>query len=679
MTRTLRNERGIALVLVLLIAVAVTALAMGGILLASTGSLTSKYHYKELALQGSADGGAELARDSLNRNSTLLPDSGFVTIQASGVVLDANGAIIPGFTRSVYAGRTGGRTGGSATSGQYGSNYASALSVIQDTRGAVAVRRYLLAEESWSRFAYAMNRWSNSSVTFACGEIAAGPVHSNASIYISCGGSPKTLFMGPVSTVGSISGKSGANFMAGYSEGVQPVKWPAATDLARLRTYAQDAGADYDIDAAPSAVTSFSPTTRIEFVTVDLNANGIIDQNEGFFKVFRTDSAITEKREYVTAKRWPTLPNPVPAGVTLATDPNLLSKNCGNIGPIGGVTTFRTAYQVYYHPDPGIPDSTTVAGRTARADSVQRLLTRAGHRCYLGGDPRLFSALTADTITPDSTLTYAGPTDFVPSPNGVGMRGKWLVRSPGLPVPAQLALIRPGDQQYFIPLQSNVNFKGVIYVRGPVAISGRLRGRVTVAASGAISLADDLLYTTTPGVDCTETGDVLGVTTPEVVPIADNNVNNPFQVGPVPLNVPVGAAARLQGPVGLFDDSPDSENYHMFIFTLKQFYGENVWSNPSTYNPGASLAGERCPAQPIAKSGCVRVSGGIIQDDVGAPTFSGSSGWAEQHTYDKCGVSSPPPYFPTTGRYLQNRVYEIDPVWLNKIGVAAFFRELQSR
>ena len=84
MSRTLRNERGMALVLVLLIAIAVTALAMGGIVMTGAGSLTSKFHYKELALQASADGGAELARDSLNRNSALLPDSGFVTIQSSG-------------------------------------------------------------------------------------------------------------------------------------------------------------------------------------------------------------------------------------------------------------------------------------------------------------------------------------------------------------------------------------------------------------------------------------------------------------------------------------------------------------------------------------------------------------------------------------------------------------------
>ncbi len=664
MSRTLRNERGMALVLVLLIAIAVTALAMGGIVMTSAGSLTSKFHYKELALQASADGGAELARDSLNRNSALLPDSGFVTIQSSAAVLDASGAVIPGFTRSVYAGRTGGRTGGSATSGQYGSNYASALSVIQDTRGAVAVRRFLLSEESWSRFAYAMNRWSNSNVTFACGEIAAGPVHSNQSIYINCSGTPKTLFMGPVTVVGSISGKTGANFQAGYSEGVQPVKWPAASDLARLRTYAQDAGTDYDIDGTLTAVTSFTPTTRIEFITLDLNANGLIDPHEGFFKVFRADSNLAGMdtvRTYVTAKRWP---DAFGGGAATAADPNMVSKNCGAVTQINGVglNQFFTASRVY---------AGTAGGTAVKVAAVRTLLTSPSRRCYLGGDPRLFGQATEAGLTPDSMATWYGPTDPIASPNGVGMRGRWLIRSGGTPVPAQLAVLRPLDQQYFIPLQSNVNFKGLIYVRGPVAISGRLRGRVTVAASGTISLADDLLYTTTPGVDCTETGDVLGVTTPEVVPIADNNVQNPFQVGPV--------GAWAGGSVGLFDDSPASENYHMFIFTLKQFYGENVYSNPGTYDPGASLPGEQCPAQTVAKSGCVRVSGGIIQDDVGAPTFSNSSGWAEQHTYDKCGVSSPPPYFPTTGRYLQNRVYEIDPVWLNKIGIAAFFRQLQSR
>ncbi len=51
-------------------------------------------------------------------------------------------------------------------------------------------------------------------------------------------------------------------------------------------------------------------------------------------------------------------------------------------------------------------------------------------------------------------------------------------------------------------------------------------------------------------------------------------------------------------------------------------------------------------------------------------TFTGNSGWAEQDTWDNCGVRNPPPFYPTTGRYSKNRYYEIDPVGFN---VAAWF------
>ncbi len=142
----------------------------------------------------------------------------------------------------------------------------------------------------------------------------------------------------------------------------------------------------------------------------------------------------------------------------------------------------------------------------------------------------------------------------------IQMKGSWLKRSATVPVPAALAIIRPGDQQYFIPLQSNVNYKGVIYVRGPVAVSGRLRGRTTIAATGRIMLADDLRYSISPGTDCTETGDMLGITTPEDVLIEDNNVQVQFNVNNV--------------ATGLFDDTSDNDFYDMFILTLKELWAK---------------------------------------------------------------------------------------------------------
>ena len=41
------------------------------------------------------------------------------------------------------------------------------------------------------------------------------------------------------------------------------------------------------------------------------------------------------------------------------------------------------------------------------------------------------------------------------------------------------------------------------------------------------------------------------------------------------------------------------------------------------------------------------------------------TGFVKRYSYDKCAVASPPPYFPTTGRFQDNRYYELDPVQLN--------------
>jgi hypothetical protein len=82
----------------------------------------------------------------------------------------------------------------------------------------------------------------------------------------------------------------------------------------------------------------------------------------------------------------------------------------------------------------------------------------------------------------------------------------------------------------------NPNFSGVVYVNGSVGISGVVRGQVTVAASGNVVLADDLIYVTAPGSvpDCNQNGavwaDILGVLTAQFFVIGDNNVNPPFPV-----------------------------------------------------------------------------------------------------------------------------------------------------
>ena len=61
----------------------------------------------------------------------------------------------------------------------------------------------------------------------------------------------------------------------------------------------------------------------------------------------------------------------------------------------------------------------------------------------------------------------------------------------------------------------------------------------------------------------------------------------------------------------------------------------------------------------------------VIQDTRGAvgTSTSGASpnvtGFVKRYSYDRCAVMNPPPYFPTTGRFQDNRYYELDPVNLN--------------
>jgi hypothetical protein len=666
-----RDERGVALMFALLVAFFVAALALASIYVGSNSLLVSRFHATEAGLHGTADGGLELARDALNRRDSTLPDTGFITVLLNDSVMDAQGQRVPGFTRSVYVGRSGGRAGGVGSAGQFGNNLASAVSIIRNPRGAVAARRLLLTQESWSKFAVAVNDWTNAGIAYGCGESIQGPFHSNTRMVLQGGcSSPRTLFSGPVSVVNSITNQGSGNYTAGVTIGAAPVTWPTPADLGRLRSFAQEADAvngDYDLLGDPDSLTR-APNVRIDFVPIDVNGDGTVQWDEGYMRVFRgnagspavTPAPLDTIRAYVSARRWPRRPTTTAAPAfgfanygAGDQDHNLLSPNCGRV--VNGV--FRTAADSFaLH---------TSATFTTRQTAIRGLLNSAvgSPRCYLGGDPRLFPQITGDTLTPDSTAMaaegwYRDAGNVITNGRAYG---RWIRKRVA---PAGAIVARRADAPLLIPLGNNLDFRGIVYVRGSVAISGRLRGRVTVAATGNIMLGDDLTYVTPAGTDCTETGDILGVFSTQSVLIQDNNVQTPFQTASVMR--------------GLYDDTPSSENYNMFILALQDWAGDNPgW--PSFSGPNeTNLAGESCGGAP---RGCARVTGGITQGFVRNVTYTGGfrAGWAEAHAYDRCGAISPPPYWPTTGRYSPNRYYELDPVWLNQMTVGELFRRLRSQ
>ncbi|MBA3346426.1 MAG: hypothetical protein H0T44_14210 [Gemmatimonadales bacterium] len=466
-----------ALILTLLLAMMVAGIAVGMILMTGNGTLISKFHATEVVMEAAADGGIEQARDTLNGTLGIVPPTGgFDTLELNAPVRDASGNLVPGFTRSVYAGRSGN------ISGQFGS-YASVISVIQNPRGAVVVRRGELAQESFAKFAR-FDNLTNSSIRFASGIQVWGPLHTNQTLYVDNGGGAPT-FHGPVTTAATISVASEGIFEKGYKENVAAIPMPTPAALATLSAYATAGGTWLTGGAVGNTV--FNPNTRIEFVPVDINLDGdFSDENEGFFRVFRATGTTVQHLAYVSGRRWPT----VPVGTTASYDPNMVSANCGGVwtaaeGALGAdVGRWRTAEFVY--ATRGGPTGSAANKRSA----AQAVLGALSRRCYLGGDLRLYPGY----------YTTPAPASFFQVSDAYGAWQPWPGWAGGANASVAGGRLQDGrtvgnamaTHLWPATREFNLNFKGVIYVDGSVAISGQLRGRVTVAATGNIMLADDL-------------------------------------------------------------------------------------------------------------------------------------------------------------------------------------------
>ncbi|MEK9501561.1 hypothetical protein [Gaopeijia maritima] len=423
-----------------------------------------------------------------------------------------------------------------------------------------------------------------SNISFGGGDQIFGPVHTNDYLKIYSSGA---TFHGETRTAKTVSGASYGTFKKGYEEHVSEIAMPETAELAKLQTQAS-AGSMSFVGGQSGAYGE--STFRIEFVAVDMNLDGDTnDENEGFIRVYSGG-------DY----RWVTAEIPS-AGMDD-------SPNCGDYH--SGV--FRSALD---HPNSG--------------HDWGDALTSSSRRCYLGGDPEL----TGGVFTPVSP----------------GGRGEWQ-RWNGPVSPTLVARVGATEAQYLHPINRPLNpaFKGVIYVDGKVAISGTLRGRVTLAATEQIIIADDVVYSVDPGTGTCE--DILGMFSGEDVIVADNTINAPQRPAS-------GWGYRT------YDDTRD-EFIHGVVLALNIFTVEN-------YSSGSGSA-EDCESTNWGR-GCLYLTGGIIQRTRGAVGTSGGTGNLKRYSYDTCGATDPPPYFPTTGHFSRAQIYNVDPVGFN---VADYFAQL---
>jgi hypothetical protein len=640
-----RPRRGVALVFVLVFVIAMAALAMSSIFMASNANLLAKSYDRERDLKYAAEAALAIGKSRVNSDPGVLvmrPGQIDSTIMSGVTLTGANGQPLAGIIVNVYVGPSG------STSGQFG-RFSSIIAEARDTRGNGYIRRLELTQESFAKFAYWSNSESNGSTTifFNNGDVLFGPVWSNDTISIGSGGAS---FRDEVGTVFFVAGANYGTFSKGYKQYQKPIVLPSITALNNLTTISATSGWNF-ASVATASQNENSVRDRIEFLAVDLaNTGDSLALNDGLFRIFTANSDLALRGDY------PPGSPPSVGSVQLCGDWHF-TRDTTNANPASGALRFYPAtvhdsLWFFNQVKQGYQDqgnSASTADNLAKADTaatLTQILTKPNARCYLAGDSHLVAVERRTTfIDPHTATNYKigvirkGGTDTTFTP--VGANGSWKV-NPAAPATIVNAR-RSWDAPYLFPIDRlyNANAKGVIHFGGNVGVSGTLNGRITLYATGSLVLLDDIRYANDPVKGVCR--DILGMISGKDIVIADNALNTP---------------QKLTSSTTNFTNLDDTKDFtiHGVMMALGSSFRVQNYNN--TNGPNAT---NNCAPSTINGRGCIYLSGGIIQQARGPVGQSSGEGFAKRYSYDKCAVVNPPPYFPTTGRFLENRYLELDP------------------
>lgn len=633
-----RNERGIALPTVMLLSFAIATIAFTGAIWILNAQLIQKSGARASILNDVAVARLEEGRSRLATSPSVYPATGYVTLDTNAVVRDAAGTILPGLREWTYAGPNG------VTSGQYGV-FGTIISVVQDSFGNKVVRRLQVEQESFAKYAYFTTVEGN--IVFANNDQIRGPVHSNDLIKIDASGA--TFFDQVTTAQSSIQGQSNGTFQGPPpKKNVPVIPLPTTQAFSSLQTRASAAGMSFAGNT--NGNSSGEASLRIEFVALDLNGDlDSTDKDEGFVRIYQDNT----RPWYVTAH----LPNVNPINADIRRSPNCGAPYALTAAPPAPKTGNPVAawntvpVSVVFRTDSAInPAPYTQATRdAANALMGGTNLANLQSRCYLGGDPRLYQQ-----VWPDVTFDGAAWNAARGAWTAAGVPG-WIPRAAGIGVPTVNAFTSRPDAAYLWPISREYNklWQGVIYVSGRVAVSGVISGRVTLASPENIIVADDIRMAVDPGsAEASSCTNILGLFSGDSVLVANNTLNTPQQI-------------NSTGTYRTYDQTME-EDIHAVVLALDIFGAEQYDQGPSdAQDCGTSNSGR----------GCLALTGGIIQNTRGAVGLTSGQGYIKRYTYYPCAASDPPPYFPTTGRFARNRVYEIDP---RGFDVAAWFAREQN-
>ena len=734
------TRRGSALVLVLIMTLSLAGLAISAIYLSSSAGLLTRYYDKERDYRYAAEAALALGKSQVNQNATLnLPEDTAKIMISGGSLMDATNAAIPKIKVNLYGAFTG------DTVGRFG-QFVTLLSQAYDSGGTRHVRRLDLTAESFSRFAMFTNTFA-SGLSYGTGEFVRGRAHSNQGWYSS--GSPGPQYGDTVTAVGSVTGTATYAFAPGYYGSRPTVAFPTVAKLAALKTYALNANLQFTPQTASSAAATFQGgmdlsgrdppasggnavrSTRVRFKPVDVNNDGVIQEEEGMMEVFDAAAGIDTGSMRVD----------LPTSSTSLYNNVVAMNQCGLLVQIGTrnqffpTTRFQEAWvralvltgkrvvggSSYVATDlTGLNDWSTAAKQQANVARILGFGT-GNSRCFPPGSPYLMlteryvtnAALTCTVNTTVGATTYAWGAVFacpaakqyggqdstftatvtrcavnvtaagVPTIAGLCAGGQvalgsWLTYGgTQVPTTASTPLFQAVEKPYLWPLYRpyNLNAKGVINaLTGPVYLSDTLRGNITFYQSDStkdVVLIDDLVYDQSPNNTTSLCRNFLGIISARHIIQANNGLNRPRSDGNgvirwfgFPDYVLHAVTMSLTGTVGIEDG----------------FSGGSPGGPNTVTNAGAGTLPTYCGAGNNTSGGCINQTGGVIEQYISV-TFSGSNGLRENRTVDPCQLTNRrPPFFPQTGRYLDNKYYEIDPVNVDSwTQVKAFYARLRGR
>ena len=711
--RERRERRGSALVLVLIMTLSLAGLAISAIYLTSSTGLLTRYYDKERDYRYAAEAALALGKSRVNKDTALgLPDDTAKTILSGSSLTDAAGSTISTIKVNLYAAYTG------DTVGIYG-QFVTLLSQAYDTGGTRHVRRLDLTAESFSRYAMFVDSFP-SGVTYGTGEFIRGRAHSNT--LWGSSGSPGPHYYDTVSAVTTIS--TSGTYDRGKIAGAARVPYPTVAKLSALPGYATTGNLNFTpVTGSAAAATNGAVNmsgridasnavrgTRLSFRPVDWTNHGKLadssyfNEQDGFMMLFDLASGMD------TASLRAEMPR---SGSTPVTNIVMLNQ-CGLLVTISNrreffpVSRFRELWvraRVKGSTSPVISAADTATMGTGNAAAYNKILSYGPgfSRCFPAGSPYLMlserltnSSCALDSTNVAATTYYAwgsgasgggcnsskqyGGQDSTftpnvsrclisqaaPSPSTAGGNctgsvrlGNWRAWG-GTAVSGSPTSIQTSQKAYMWPLYKPYNLasKGVVHATaGPLFMSDTLRGNVTVYVLGRITVIDDLVYDQVPTNLNYVCRNFLGIIARDEIMLADAAMNRP--------RPDAGGTMRFLGP---------NMNYELHAVTMSLTNAVGIENYAGNTQAGATCQGNNM------SGGCINQIGGVIHKWVPV-TFSGTAGMRENRSVDPCQLTNrKPPFFPMTGRYVDNKYYEIDPVnvaaWTQ---VKSYYAKLRGR